>query len=146
MTRQFGREFRLDRLQGGVGIGLADGMKGLKRAVEQLTGLLHGNERIVETGSRRILRDRVHLADLFRHAGFDGRLVVGILQLIKGRRLKRQSARRMEGICRTEVGSLDVVDEPAGCQRDAAGGHQGPQMIQAKFHFQKCRKPGVYPN
>ena len=58
---------------------------------------------------------------LLRHAGFDGGLVVGVFDLVEGRRLKRQSAGRVEGIVGAEGGcrSIGLVAS----QGKSKGGH-----------------------
>jgi hypothetical protein len=71
--------------------------------MQEAPTFLHGNESVFECGGGRIVRYAQHLDELLGHPCFDRRLVILILDFVKRRCVERQSARRIEGICRTEI-------------------------------------------
>ncbi len=71
---------------------------------EELAALLHGDEGVFEGGRRGVVGDDLDFGLLLSHAGLEGGLVVGVFNLVEGRCVKREGARRVEGIAGTEVG------------------------------------------
>ncbi len=70
---------------------------------EEPAALFHGDEGVVEGGRGGIAGDGLDFGLLLSHAGFKSGLVVGVFDLVEGGRLKRECARRVEGIAGTEV-------------------------------------------
>ncbi len=85
-------------LQCGIRVGSGHGVEGCACALQQLAGLLHRDEGVVEGGRRGVIGDGANLFELLRHPCFDGGLIVGVLDLVEGRRLERQSAGRVERV------------------------------------------------
>ncbi len=59
---------------------------------QQLTRLLHRDDRVLERRRRTALRDRIDLLALFRHAGFKRRREVFVPDLVERRQLVGQRA------------------------------------------------------
>ena len=85
-------------LQRGIEVGGRNAVEHVRDAVEQLAGLFHRHDCVLECGRRGIIGDRLHLLALLGHAGFDGGLIIGVLDFVEWRRLKRQCAGRIERI------------------------------------------------
>ncbi len=97
---------RLDRAnlqQFGIAVRGDDAEEGFGRAVQQLTALLQGDNRVLESRRLRIIGDGLYFLDLLGHAGLDGGLVIRIFDLAEVRRAKWQRAGCVKRIVRTEV-------------------------------------------
>ena len=99
-------------------------------AREQLAAALQRDDGVFKGGRRGIVGDGLHLVDLLRHARVNGRLVVAVLDLVEGRRLKRQSARRVKGIARTKVngGGRGLRGDASGAQSNGNSGSQNAPL------------------
>jgi hypothetical protein len=75
---------------------------------QQRTRLLHRLDRVGECRRRFLVGDDLHLGELLLHARFDGRLVVGGLDLVEGRRVERQRAGLEKRIRAGRGGCLSV--------------------------------------
>jgi hypothetical protein len=91
-------------LQGGVGICAGDSIEDGVDAIEQLARLLHSDNRVFKGGRLGAAGDSLDFGLLLRDPGFDRRLKVFILDLVKGRSLEGQRAGRVERIGGTKFG------------------------------------------
>ena len=98
MRGQLGRLDVFHFLQRGIEVGGSNAVEHVRDAVEQLAGLLHGHDGVLERGRRGIIGDGLHLLALLGHARFDGGLIIGVFDLVEWRRLKGQGAGRIERI------------------------------------------------
>ena len=110
-------EGRLRLLQRGIGVRARDAVERLEGAVEQAAAPLQRHESIRKRRRLPIVRDGLDLGELLRHPGLDRRPVVLILDLVERRRLKRQCARRIEGIRRPELHLRLIRPRRSGAQR-----------------------------
>jgi hypothetical protein len=97
---ELGRSVFLDFLESVVGVGAGDAIEGEGDAGEELAGALEGDDGVVERGSRGVVGDGVDFNLLLGDAGFDGGLVVGVLDFVEGWRLVGQGAGGVEGVRR----------------------------------------------
>ena len=109
---------RLHLLQLIVNVRAGDAVEHQHGPREQLAGALQRDDGVFKCGRRGIVGDGLDLIDLHRHTRIDGRLVIAVLDLVEGRRLKRQRAGRVKGIVRSESG---------GWRRHLRGSGSSPQ-------------------
>ena len=95
---KLGRLLGLDAVEHVVGVGLDHGVERLVHAVEHAPRLLHGDDRVCERRRGGIVGDRLDLGEMLPHPLLEGGLVVAVPDLVEGRRLKGQRARRGERI------------------------------------------------
>ncbi len=95
---QLGRLDVFHFLQRGIEVGGSHAVEYVRDAVEQLAGLFHSHDGVLERGRRGIIGDGLHLLALLGHAGFDGGLIIGVLDLVEWRRLKGQGAGGIERV------------------------------------------------
>jgi hypothetical protein len=74
------------------------------------------------------VRYAFHLGALLRHAGFDRRLIILVLDSVEGRRVKRQRTLPIEGVPRTEVSTGAGANRTCG-QRDRSGNYRGVEIV-----------------
>ena len=94
---------RTNLLQGRIGIGGAYRKERCCRPVQQPSGFLHRYESVFKGWSRRIVGDGLHFLFLLGHARLDRRLIVGILDLVEGRRVKGKRAGSIKRVLRPEL-------------------------------------------
>ena len=109
---------RLHLLQRIVDVRAGDAVEHQHHPREQLAGALQSNDGVFKGGRRGTVGDGLNLVDLHRHARVDGRLVIAVLDLVEGRRLKQQSAGRVKGVVRSVFGD---------CRLRLCGGGRCPQ-------------------
>ena len=120
MRGQPGRLEVLHFLQLRIQVRSGDAVERRHGAVEQLAGLFHGDKRVLEGRRSGIVGDRAHFLALLCHAGFNGGLVIAVLDLVERRRVKGQSARRVERVIRAKVHMI-IQGGSAGAERQDAG-------------------------
>ena len=103
MGGQFGSFDALDLLEGGVGVGASDSIEGCVGSLEEPTALFQSDEGVVEGGRSGVVGDSLNLGELLHHAGFHGRLVVGVFDLVERGSLEWQGAGGVEGVGGAEV-------------------------------------------
>ena len=92
------RQRFLGSLQGLVGVGAGEHEEHVGAAREQFAAALHGLDGVLEGRRLGVVGDGANFGQVLLHALFDGRLVVGVFQLVEGRRLERQRAGRHQRI------------------------------------------------
>ena len=112
---QLGSFDLLDFLQLRIEVGTSNGAERGHGAIKQPASLLHGGDGVFEGWRRGIFRDALHFVALLRHAGFNGRLVVGVFDLVEGRRVERQRAFGVERVTRAEFALCGVCGNSSGC-------------------------------
>ena len=126
MRGQPGRFEVLHFLQLRIQVRSGDAVERRHGAVEQLAGLFHGDQRVLEGRRGRIVRDRAHFLALLRHAGFNRGLVVAVLDLVERRGVKGQSTGRVERIGRAKVHRF-IQGDGSGAERHGTGCDQNSQ-------------------
>jgi hypothetical protein len=106
MRRELRRQHGFRFLKRRVRVGLAHASKCGEGANEQASALLHGNEGVRKRRRRRVVGDAPYFSQLVCHAGFDGGLIVVILDFVERRCLERQRTRRIKRIRRRETGAV----------------------------------------
>ena len=106
MRRELRRHLGLHFFQVGIGVRRAQIAEHGRCAIEQFAGTFHGHNRVVERRRRGILRDLFDLTFLLRHAGFQGRRDVVVLDAIERRQFIRQRDCGQTVDCRPQPGLL----------------------------------------
>src|ERR1700679_784854 len=104
VRRGVGRFDTSNLLQSRVGGRARDSEENGRGAIEQLAGLFHGNDRVVEGRSGGVVGNGLHLRLLPRDAGLDGGLKVVVLYFVEGRSLEGKRAGRIKRIIWAEGG------------------------------------------
>ena len=86
---ELGRDLGTNLQQRRVGVGARDRKKCAGRTLQQLAALFHGDDRVVERRRRGVIGDCLDFLQLLRHPGLNGRLEVGVFDLVPGNCLKR---------------------------------------------------------
>ena len=124
MRGQPGRLVVLHFLQFRIQVGSGNAVECGHGAVEQLAGLFQGDKCVLECRRSGVVGNCPDLLALLRHAGFNGRLVIAVLDLVEGRGVKGQSARRVERVIGPKVhrfiqaGSTGAKRQGAGCEQN----------------------------
>ena len=111
VCRQLRRLFRFDLLHRVVGVRLRQVEENLRGARQQIAALLHRDDRVVEGRWIGIVRDDLDFREAALHALFDRGLVVGVLDLVEWRRLKRQRAGVVKRIGLRDRGGRDQAED-----------------------------------
>ncbi len=135
-------------LQTGVGICAGDRIEHGRHAIEQAAAFLQRDQGVLKGWRIGVIYDRPHFLELLRHTGLDRRLVIAVLDLVEGRRLKRQSARRIERIAGPEARTGGRCG--ARRERDRSGG-RGDSEMNCWLHvllvhgilFDPCLDPSI---
>jgi hypothetical protein len=98
VRRQLRRFIGLHFLQRGIRIRGSHRAERGQSPLQKLTGLLHGHQRVLVSRRRWIVGNRLDFGEFLRHARFDCRLIILVLDLVERRRVERQRARRIKWI------------------------------------------------
>src|ERR1700722_5898993 len=85
----------------------------------------------------RVAGDAFYFGELLRHAGFDRRLVVLILDAVKRRSLERQRAWRIERIGRAELRAARALARRPQAEDGSSGNEPGIGVSHAEVHSRR---------
>ena len=130
----FRRHFAPHILQHRVRICACYSTESRHHAAVQLPSLFHRDNGVFKRRLRGIVGDRTRLLQLMFNAGLNRRQIVGILDLVEWRRVKRQCTRRIKRVVWPERRGNTLGGQGARGQRNRAGSHQRGNLRHRNPH------------
>jgi hypothetical protein len=125
------RQRCLGFLQHWIGVRLIHPVECRRSTRQQATAAFHGDEGVLEGWGCRVVRNFIDLRELLRHARFNGRLIIRVLDFVERRRAKGQRACRIKRIGRPEIGRF--------CAAAGNARQQAEDRERSNFVFQVFR-------